>query len=98
MDGGGAAPEVSFLPACFMRQNSSMPLTCGSTVKFQGGGGEAVDHSSVRPFPGSPVVSRRRSRVLMLYTSCAMVKARPAKMTRAPANATHMSGCQDMLV
>ena len=42
------------------------PRPRGSTAKFHGGGGEAVDHSSVRPFHGSPVRSRRRSRLRML--------------------------------
>src|SRR4051812_10228039 len=38
---------------CFRFQSASMSVTRGSTAKFQAGGGEAVAHSSVRPFHGS---------------------------------------------
>src|ERR1700730_8302515 len=49
---------------CFLFQSASRPVTCGSTAKFQAGGGEAVAHSSVRPFHGSAVTfSCSRSRI-----------------------------------
>src|SRR6516164_5173225 len=53
-------------PVRFICQNASMDSTLGSTAKLYAGGGEVVDHSSVRPFHGSPVRSRRCSRVRML--------------------------------
>ena len=42
--------------------SASRSATWGRTAKFQAGGGDAVDHSSVRPFQGSPVTSRSCSR------------------------------------
>src|SRR5262249_32605513 len=54
---------------CFFVQKASSPSTCGSTAKFQAGGGDAVAHSKVRPFQGSPVVSRSCSRWRMDTTS-----------------------------
>src|SRR5215469_10138856 len=47
---------------CLCAQKASSPSTRGRTEKFQAGGGDAVDHSRVRPFQGSPVVSRSCSR------------------------------------
>src|ERR1700722_4778152 len=38
----------------FAFQKASTSPTCGRTAKFHAGGGDAVDHSSVRPFHGSP--------------------------------------------
>jgi hypothetical protein len=76
------------LPACFIAQNASSDSTWGKTAKLYIGGGEAVDHSSVRPFQGSPVRSMRLCRVRMLTTSCAMVAAMPQRMIRAPIPAT----------
>src|SRR6516165_11617120 len=47
---------------CLCAQKASSPSTRGRTAKFQAGGGDAVAHSRVRPFHGSPVVSRSCSR------------------------------------
>src|SRR5262245_3520910 len=47
---------------CLCAQKASSPSTRGRTAKFQAGGGDAVDHSRVRPFQGSPDVSRSCSR------------------------------------
>ncbi len=72
-----------------------MPCTCGSTAKFHDGGGEAVPHSSVRPSQGSPVRSRRCSRVRMLHASCTTIRLMPMKISTAPQNAAIMYGCHD---
>src|SRR6516164_1448284 len=55
---------------CCFAQKASISPTRGRTAKFQAGGGEAVDHSKVRPFHGSPVVSRSSSRSRIDTTSC----------------------------
>ena len=47
-------------------QYASSPSTLGSTAKLNSGGGDAVAHSSERPFHGSPVRSRKASRWRML--------------------------------
>src|SRR6516225_9938866 len=47
---------------CFCAQKASIPSIRGRTAKFQAGGGDAVAHSKVRPFHGSPVASRSCSR------------------------------------
>src|SRR5215475_7845189 len=54
---------------CFFAQKASISPTRGRTAKFHAGGGDAVDHSKVRPFHGSPVVSRRSSRSRIDTTS-----------------------------
>src|SRR5580658_6835262 len=61
----GSASGAGWAPCAFdfMSQYGSMLSTCGRTAKLNGGGGEAVDHSSVRPSQGSPVGSRRRARL-----------------------------------
>src|ERR1700743_298269 len=82
------------LGCCFAFQKASAPPTLGSKAKFHAGGGEEIDHSSVRPFQGSPVRSRRCSRVRILTMSCRMVSSMPKKMITAPPSATCMSGCQ----
>src|SRR6516162_917500 len=55
---------------CLCAQKASSPSTRGRTAKFPAGGGEAVDHAKVRPFHGSPVVSRSASRSRIDTTSC----------------------------
>src|SRR5882757_8643565 len=78
---------------CFLFQRASRPLTCGSTAKFQAGGGEAVAHSSVRPFHGSAVTfSCSRSRIDT--TSWTTWLAMPKRMTTTPTAATTNHGCQ----
>src|SRR5262249_43499681 len=74
---------------------ASLAETCGMTAKFQAGGGDAVDHSSVRPFQGSPVTSRSCSRFRIETTSCTTWQAIPARTMTAPASATHSHGCQE---
>lgn len=69
--------------ACFQRPPASTVSTRGTTAKLYGAGGEAVNHSSVRLFHGSPVRSARRSRFLMLKINCQMMSAIPARITRA---------------
>ena len=61
--------RVAALARCLMRPNRRPRRAgrCGSTAKLKTGGGEAVDHSSVREFQGSPVTSAQfaaRSRML----------------------------------
>ena len=56
--------------ACFCAQKASRPVTSGKTAKLYSGGGEVVDHSSVRAFHGSPLRSRFSLRVKMLQASC----------------------------
>src|SRR5713226_935234 len=78
---------------CFFFQRASRPVTCGSTAKFQAGGGEAVAHSSVRPFHGSAVTfSCSRSRIET--TSWMTWQTIPARMMTTPAAATTNHGCQ----
>src|SRR4051812_39504887 len=65
---------------CFLFQRASRSFTCGSTAKFQAGGGEAAAHSSVRPFHGSAVTfSCSRSRIET--TSWMTWLTMPARMT-----------------
>jgi hypothetical protein len=45
-----------------MSYQASLSCTRGVKAKLYSGGGDEVDHSSVRPFHGSPVVSRSESR------------------------------------
>src|SRR3974390_2395702 len=47
-------------PWLFMSYQASAVCTTGVKAKLYIGGGDEVDHSSVRPFHGSPVVSRSR--------------------------------------
>src|SRR5882757_7626434 len=78
---------------CFLFQSASRPVTCGSTPKFQAGGGEAVAHSSVRPFHGSAVTfSCSRSRIET--TSWMTWQTIPARMMTTPPAATTNHGCQ----
>src|SRR6266704_1475563 len=51
---GTATPCVACMAFLVLHQ-ASISLTCGMIAKFQAGGGEGNDHSSVRPFHGSPV-------------------------------------------
>src|SRR5262249_10156808 len=46
----------------FWAQKAARSVTWCRKAKFQAGGGDAVDHSRVRPFQGSPVTSRNSSR------------------------------------
>ena len=52
-----AAPERSHVVPCLPRMDL-VSSTSGTTAKLYIGAGEGIDHSSVRPFQGSPVVSR----------------------------------------
>src|SRR3984885_9167045 len=77
---------------CFLFQKASMSATCGSTAKFQAGGGEAVAHSSVRPLHGSAVTfSCSRSRIDT--TSWMTWQTIPARMMTTPTAATTRHGC-----
>jgi hypothetical protein len=78
---------------CFLLQRASRSVTCGSTAKFQAGGGEAVAYSSVRPFHGSSVTFNcSRSRIAT--TSWTTWQTIPARMTTTPIAATTNHGCQ----
>ena len=52
-------PRSTPCPLCFMLPKGIDALHLRQHREVPGGGGEAVDHSSVRPFHGSPVRSRR---------------------------------------
>src|SRR6516162_4378640 len=80
---------------CLCAQKASSSLTRGSTAKFQAGGGDAVDHSRVRPFQGSPVVSRSCSRWRMDTTIWTIWQMIPVRMTSAPTSATKSQGCHE---
>ncbi|MNN02337.1 hypothetical protein D3C81_1149940 [compost metagenome] len=59
------------------------------------GGGDEVDHSSVRPFHGSPVVSRSCSRRMKLTTSWMMKQPMPRAISSAPSAAIWNHGCSE---
>src|SRR6267154_4086964 len=78
---------------CFLFQRASRSVTCGSTAKFQAAGGDAVAHSSVRPFHGSAVTfSCSRSRIDT--TSWITWLTMPMRMMTTPTAATTNHGCQ----
>src|SRR5882672_8061739 len=78
---------------CFLFQRASRSVTCGSTAKFQAAGGDAVAHSSVRPFHGSAVTfSCSRSRIDT--TSWITWLTMPTRMMTTPTAATTNHGCQ----
>src|SRR6267378_1499141 len=78
---------------CFLLQRASRSVTCGSTAKFQAAGGDAVAHSSVRPFHGSAVTfSCSRSRIDT--TSWITWLTMPTRMMTTPTAATPNHGCQ----
>ena len=68
----GAARRPARPAACALPVGIASLPTCGSTAKLNAGGGDAMDHSSERPFHGSPVRSRSSSRWRMLTTSWAI--------------------------
>src|SRR6266478_4686239 len=78
---------------CFLFQRASRSVTCGSTAKFQAGGGEAVAHSSVRPFHGS-AVTFNCSRSRIDTTSWTTWQTTPARMMTTPTAAANNHGCQ----
>jgi hypothetical protein len=61
-------------------------------AKSNAGGGEAVDHSSERPFHGSPVASRIAARWTMLTQSSAIWQAMPIRITTDPTAAIISQG------
>src|SRR5882757_6591630 len=89
--GGGAALS---LPACccLLVQKASFPVTFGARAKFHAGGGDAVAHSSVRPFHGS-AVTRNLSRSRIDTTSWMIWQTIPPRITTAPTIATISQGC-----
>src|ERR1700722_1405268 len=85
--------------ACSRRllvQKASVPLTFGAKAKFHAGGGDAVAHSSVRPFQGS-AVTRSLSRARIDTTSCTIWQTIPPRITTAPSIATTSQGCHARL-
>jgi hypothetical protein len=56
----------------------------GQDGEVEVGRGDEVDHSSERPFQGSPVTSRRASRFRMLTTICMTWQKTPASITATP--------------
>src|ERR1700757_3396337 len=78
-------------------QNASSPATLGWNAKFHAGGGDAVAHSSVRPFHGSPVTSRSFSRLRIDTMSCTVWQTTPTRMIAVPNAAAINHGCQDKL-
>src|SRR5882757_4818032 len=68
---------------CLSLQRASRAVTRGSTAKFQAGGGEAVAHSSVRPFHGS-AVTFSCSRFRIDTTSWIIWPTMPARMMTTP--------------
>src|SRR6266702_6704426 len=78
-------------------QKASSPATLGWNAKFHAGGGDAVAHSSVRPFHGSPVTSRSDSRLRIDTTSCTIWQTTPTRMIAVPKAAAINHGCQDKL-
>src|SRR5450631_2344543 len=77
----------------FLFQRASRVVTCGSTAKFQAGGGEAVTHSSVRAFHGS-AATFSCSRLRIETTSWMTWQTMPARMMTTPNAAATSHGCQ----
>src|SRR4030095_8708053 len=71
-----------------MSYQASDSWMIGVKARLYEGGGEDVDHSSVRPFQGSPVVSRSASRRRKLTQSWMRKHAMPPAISTAPKAAT----------
>mmetsp|Transcript_21396 Transcript_21396/g.82958 ORF Transcript_21396/g.82958 Transcript_21396/m.82958 type:complete len:308 (-) Transcript_21396:6616-7539(-) len=82
-------------PRCFMSCQASRSCTTGVNAKLYSGGGDEVDHSSVRPPQGSPLGSRSCSRRTKLTTNWISVQAMPAPISSAPAAAIWNQICSD---
>src|SRR4026208_882753 len=66
--GGSAGSRRPASSPCLRSQSSSRSRTIGIRLKFQGGGGEEMDHSSVRPSPGSAPAGPAERVVLTTFT------------------------------
>ena len=71
-----------------MCHHASVSCTTGVNAKLYCGGGDDVDHSSVRASHGSPLVSRNSSRRMKLTISWMMKQAMPSAIRNAPNAAT----------
>src|ERR1700686_2629604 len=79
-----------------MAQNASARSNCGRREKFHAGGGDEVDHSSVRPFHGSPVVSVSDARRRKLTTNWMMNERMPSRIKQAPNAAISNQICSEV--
>src|ERR1700754_2988961 len=78
-----------------MSHHASASWMIGVNAKLYSGGGDEVDHSSVRPCHGSPVRSRNSSRRRILTTNCTIMQMIPSRIRKAPKAAIWNQICSD---